>query len=36
MSESKYKFVGDVNAGAIGDKAQGIWMNKHMSDVGTS
>jgi hypothetical protein len=34
MSESKYKFVGDVHAGAIGDKAQGILMNKHTSDVG--
>jgi hypothetical protein len=33
MSESKYNFVGDVNAGAIGDKAQGILINKHVSDI---
>lgn len=32
MAESKYKFVGDVKAGAIGDNTRGILIDKDMDD----
>ena len=33
MSDSKYNFTGQVNAGAIGDQAQGIFVQKDIPDI---
>lgn len=33
MSDSKYNFPGQVNAGAIGDQAQGVFIQKDTSDI---